>query len=730
LSGSLLEFDAAQELALELPLEAPLRLTGLPGSGKTTILVRRALRAAAEGVPALLTAPSTRAVAHLRALLGPARGIECATLGDAALAVLRANARERAVRVIDDVRAAQIFEAAAAPLFSLEWSEIVAAEIDPEITGLRAPQRFAAAAFRLIRKLRRADISAEAFKTLCEKGTTQFFGRLPNLADPALIMDTSSKYRDSLRADPGELSRQHAREVDLVKILVKLYRAYSADLTERGCLTADDALYEAARLLSARSTPFRPPQKLAFVDDAQDLTSGELAFLRAAFGPELARVTLAGDPAQATRTFAGARGEAELRSGTALVLATSYRCPAQILALAERGLDPRTHAAPAPAAEAFSLYRGADAQDEARYVAATVTRLLSEGVDPEGIAILTRSLPAAHVYIDALLARGVPVDVAGEASLYDFAAVQDGLAALWALADPYRHEYLMRNLEAPWLNLSDASIALLCAEPPEQPQPLLFELPEDAEDDEIRGRWDRLRDLRLGRNVTRGDADAALSEDARARIRAFRAALERWERLERELGLPQLAGTILGETVLGTARDDARGRFARGLIARLLAQVEAYARREPLGTLRDFLNEVDAIAAVDADLLALDQALPASVRVLDVEAAKGREFDHVFVVDVRAGAFPRYYVPEAFLFTPSFGIIPKENVGAGARSARTAKFTYALFRQNLRGKYNSEERRAFYCAVSRARAHVYVSASGRPTRGVAAPEILEELTQR
>jgi len=730
MSGSLLQLDAAQTLALEAPLDAALRLTGPPGSGKSTILVRRALRAAAEGVPALVTAPSARAVAHLRALLGPARGIECATLGEFALAVLRASAPERAVRVIDDVRAAQIFEAAAAPLFSLEWSEIVAAEIDPEITGLRAPQRFAAAAFRLIRKLRRAGISADAFKANCEKGTTQFFGHPPNLADPALIMDTPGKYRDSLRADPRELSRQHAREVDLVKILVKLYRTYSADLTERGCLTADDALYEAARLLTAQRAPFRLNERLAFVDDAQDLTAGELAFLRAAFGTELARVTLAGDPEQATRSFAGARGDAELRAGTPLVLTTSYRCPAQILALAERGLDPQKYA-PAPAeAESYSLYRGADAQDEARYVAATVARLLSEGVNPERIAILTRSLPAAHVYIDALLARGVPVDVAGEASLYDFPAVQDGMAALWALADPYRHEYLMRNLEAPWLNLSDASIAILCAEPPEQPQPLLFELPEDADDDEIRGRWDRLRDLRLGRNVTRGDADAALSEDARSRIRAFRAALERWEGLERELGLSQLARTILGETVLGTARDDVRDRFARGLVARLLAQVQAYAAREPLGTLRGFLDEIDAIAAVDADLLALEQVLPASVRVLDVEAAKGREFEHVFVVDVRAGAFPRYYVPEAFLFTPRFGIIPKENVGAGARSARTAKFTYVLFRQNLRGKYNAEERRAFYCAVTRARAHVYVSASGRPTRGVAAPEILEELTRR
>ena len=226
-----------------------------------------------------------------------------------------------------------------------------------------------------------------------------------------------------------------------------------------------------------------------------------------------------------------------------------------------------------------------------------------------------------------------------------------------------------------------------------------------------------------------GDADAALPDEARARIVAFRNALARWESLERELDLPQLSRTILGETVLAVARDDARGRFACGLIARLQAQIEAFAMRRPLGTLSDFLEEAEAVAALDSDLLSVDERLPGCVRVLDVEAAKGCEFDHVFIVDVRAGAFPRYYVPDAFLFTPSFGMIPKENVGEGARSARTAKFTYALYRLGLRAKYNAEERRAFACAATRARTSLYVSASGRPTRGVAAPEILEELTQ-
>ena len=71
-------------------------------------------------------------------------------------------------------------------------------------------------------------------------------------------------------------------------------------------------------------------------------------------------------------------------------------------------------------------------------------------------------------------------------------------------------------------------------------------------------------------------------------------------------------------------------------------------------------------------------------------------------------------------------MIPKENVG-DARAARTAKFTYMSARLKMREKYNDQERRAFYCAAARARSRLFVSASGRPTRGVAAPELLAEI---
>jgi superfamily I DNA/RNA helicase len=308
--------------------------------------------------------------------------------------------------------------------------------------------------------------------------------------------------------------------------------------------------------------------------------------------------------------------------------------------------------------------------------------------------------------------------------LYGFPVVRDALAALWSAVDPFRHDDLLRKHEAPWLRLCDASIATLCGEAAD-PQPLLFELPGDDLDEARAGRWDRKRDLRLGRNVTRGDVDGDLPEDARVRLAAFRAARLRWEAAARSLGPGDLARAIFAESVLATLPDGARGRFESGLVARLSAAIDDFEARDPLATLGDFLAYAERVAEAESDLLSLELRDAAAVRVLDVEAAKGDAFEAVFVPDLRAGAWPRYYVPDAFLFMPSAGMIPKDNVG-DADAARTAKFTYALYRFKLREKYVAEERRAFSCAASRATRRLFLSASGTPTRGVAAPEILAE----
>jgi superfamily I DNA/RNA helicase len=280
---------------------------------------------------------------------------------------------------------------------------------------------------------------------------------------------------------------------------------------------------------------------------------------------------------------------------------------------------------------------------------------------------------------------------------------------------------MMRTLSGPAFGLSDASVVALCSEPANA-QPLLFEeLDEKAE-----RRWDRKRDIRLGWNVVRGDNDAALSPAALERLSAFRALRERWNAERTRLEFADFAALVFDE---GLARAGAPGsaRAANQVrnVARLVERISRYTVRYPDATVGDFLTYADQRMASTLEACEEPQDVR-TVRILDITSSLGQEFDHVLVPNVRAGSFPHYYAPDAFLFSPSLGMIAKENVG-DATASRTAKFTYYMFRTRTREQYNAEERRAFVYAMRRARKSLFVSASERPTRGRTSPEFLSEL---
>ncbi len=706
------QLDGLQLAAVEHPLGGALTaIVGAAGTGKSVALMHRAARALASLEPGQslhLTAPSLWGVGRLKRVcaIAGSPSVVCAPLGDLAFAIVRdaAQGGERQVALIEDDRAAEIFESVVADLFALDWSEFVSAEVDPEISGMRWPERFADGALRLIRKLRAADLDPKAFVRAALAGATSFYARPPNFAGPDLIHETPARYRDALTASPAELERQRLREIDLAKILERLYGTYLSALVDRGCLTRIDALVEAAHALAgddALRARWAQRRRYCLIDDAQDLGAAEGRFLQALYGEHLVGVTLAGDPEQRTLGFAGPRADGLFAHGTTFALEQRYRPPVAAAVERSEGID-----------------------EEAAFVAGRAAAAIAAGTPPHRIAVIARSLTCIGPFVAALLDRNIPIDLAGDAALYDFSAVGDALGALWALADPYRHDWLLRNLEAPWLNLADATIAALCDEPAE-PQILLFDPGDDGEDERGR-RWDRRRNLRLALNVVRGDRDGELPPVARERLLGFRAARRRWAALEREVPLGALVRTVCAETVLAGQTAGATARFRTGLMERLAHEADRLVERTPRSTLHDFLLHAERVAAsgIGAPFEALD---PTALAVRSVEAAKGDEFDEVLVVDVRAGAFPRYYVADAFLFSHKYGMIAKENAGATTAAARTAKYTYYEHRMRLRDLYNAEERRALGVAMSRATERLWVTASGRPTRGLRTPEFLEEL---
>ena len=701
-------------------------ITGAAGTGKTFELRARAREALAAGPVLLLT--SAKSSLHVLAEGLSNERVHAHTIAELALQILgEFTLQSEPVEIIDDIDALIIFERAGEPLLALEWAELIDNRIDPEVPGLRAPQRFLEAAFRLIKKLRGAGITPSAFMEFALRGATQFYARPPNFAHPDLLYYTKDAYRNSLDVDATELQRQYRREVDLAKILEKLYTSYITLLGERGCLTASDAIAQATALTAVNPAVISAASERyprVFVDDVQELSLCDLLFLQALFGEDLGTLTCAGDAQSAISTFKGARPDRLFSlPATRTDLTQQYRTPAAVERAARHLLgadplrDPAHHAS-------LSLFRASTKRAEASFCAEHVVQLLANGAQPRDVVMLFRSVDNVFLYEQALLARNVDAQIAGNLNLYAVPDVLDALALLWNVHDPFAHDWLLRTLSGRAVNLSDASIVALC-ERSESAEAPLFAL-DELEVDETGGRWDRSRDVRLGWNVLRGDRDGALSNVARERVLKLRTNLMRWAQARAHLDVPDLARLIFSEGLARVASaGSARDRSQRRYVERLLNRITEFSQTHPSATLGDFLERAAQRSKSDLESCE-EESGDNCVRILQLSNATGREFSHVLLPNVRAGSFPRYYAPDAFLFSPTLGMIAKENVG-DARAARTAKFTYYLFAAKTREAFNREERRAFVYAMRRAKESVLVTASERATRGITAPEFLSEL---
>ncbi len=177
----------------------------------------------------------------------------------------------------------------------------------------------------------------------------------------------------------------------------------------------------------------------------------------------------------------------------------------------------------------------------------------------------------------------------------------------------------------------------------------------------------------------------------------------------------------------GSARARAQQLVLQRLLARMLAFPASDAEAPVAGVLEDAERRARSElewCSFDANSARGDDA--GFVTLASIEAVYGCEFDRVVVGGACAGTFPLWYVPDTFIFSPRLGMIPKDNAG-DARASRTAKFSYYMFKGKARDNYNARERRAFGYALGRARERAIVTAFGKATRGVAAPEFVEEM---
>jgi DNA helicase-2/ATP-dependent DNA helicase PcrA len=301
------------------------------------------------------------------------------------------------------------------------------------------------------------------------------------------------------------------------------------------------------------------------------------------------------------------------------VLDRSFRSRERILTAAYAIAD-----GPEPAGEPggeVRFWRCANERAQAQSVAADVARLLREGTAPAEVAVVVRSVRNEGQSVAvALEERAVPHRLVGDAAFFQRAEVRDVLAWLRLLVDPSDAGAVVRALARPPVELRSVDLAR-CIQ------------------------IARRRKLDMVSALVAATESPQLPPEARERILAFlklhRAAAGALDTTRPDLFVHRLIERLgLRRQQLFSAQADVVERLRN--LSRLGELATAYVRRSPQATPREFARYVSAVAeaGLREDEPVDEDAPRDAVAVLSMQAAKGREFDHVFVLGLQAARMP------------------------------------------------------------------------------------------
>jgi DNA helicase-2/ATP-dependent DNA helicase PcrA len=309
-------------------------------------------------------------------------------------------------------------------------------------------------------------------------------------------------------------------------------------------------------------------------------------------------------------------------------LTRSFRSGARIIAAARAVVEPdadvpakRVEPVPEAPAGEIAFWRCASERAQAQAVAADVERLVArEAVAPEDVCVLVRSIKGEGQAVAAALEeRAVPYRLTGAAAFFQRAEVRDLLAWLRLLVDPGDAGAVVRALARPPVELRAIDIAR-CTQ------------------------IARRRKLDMVAALGAALESPQIPPEARERILVFlklyRSAAGALDSTRPDLYVHRLIERLgLRRQLLFAASTEVVERLVN--LAKFGQLAADYLRRSPQATAREFARSIAAVADAglrEEEAVAGDR--PRGVQVMAMRAAKGLEFDHVYVLGLMAARMP------------------------------------------------------------------------------------------
>ncbi len=357
--------------------------------------------------------------------------------------------------------------------------------------------------------------------------------------------------------------------------------------------------------------------KYILVDEYQDTNVSQYLWLRL-LAQERRNICCVGDDDQSIYSWRGAevanilRFEKDFPGATVIRLEQNYRSTPHILGAAggliakNSGRLGKTLWTERNHGERVRVIGVWDGPEEARLTGDAIDRLHREGASLNDIAILVRAQFQTREFEDRFITTGTPYKIVGGFRFYERAEVRDAIAYLRCVVQPSDGLAFERIVNVPKRGLGDKALQALHGYARATGKPLSSAAAALVETDEM-------------------------TPAARRSLAAFLADLARWRGQVDALPHAELARVILEESGMVAMYKAQRSTEADGRLDNLIELTRAM---EEFESLTGFLDHVSLVMENES------AAHEERVTIMTLHAAKGLEFDHVFLVGWEEGVFP------------------------------------------------------------------------------------------
>lgn len=462
-------------------------------------------------------------------------------------------------------------------------------------------------------------------------------------------------------------SMLHKDEVQNMEQVHRIYTAYQQHLMVNNAMDFDDLLLQTYLLLRDHQDVreyYQTRYPNILVDEYQDTNQVQNDIVKLLCG-ERSRICAVGDDAQSIYGFRGAEignilnFERDFPCAKVIKLEENYRSTQTIVAAAgsvishNRGQIHKEVFSRGDVGQLIPILPAMNNREEGTIIANEIKRLANRNHVPYNeIAVLYRTNSQSRSLEEALRERFIPYRIFGGLSFYQRKEIKDVLAYIRVVCNPDDTEALRRILNYPARGIGKTTEDKLQHAAIEHNLPL----------------WQILSNpTQYGVELQRG---------ALGRLAAFCLMVNQWRDKVRNVQADQLIITIIRESGIGAQYqgNDVESKSARDNLEELVGSVRSAEVTDiedadgDFITLPEFLRHVSLITDRE-DYVREDEP---AVSLMTIHAAKGLEFDAVFVTGMEEELFPS-----------------------------------ASAKHNPREM--EEERRLFYVAITRARRNLFLT---------------------